>query len=318
MWWQITAVIVLLAAFALLVWSLGWSRPRGRLRCPKCWYRMEGIEPTDDGWRCPECGKLAKRERKLKKTRRRWGIATLASVMLAGSWVLWMQPVRVKHGWWAIAPTWLLLEIFPVVAVERHHGATPALHAEMNRRFGPLIVQGRGLDDARSRGDQFALIDAISNGTLLCEPGDKRWMRTFYHSRYQSQRAHRQDRNDWNSDVVGFGFPRSADQELQVALDEMIDALPVLRPRIRNRWPRSETLTIDDRIDYSNRRFPRNVGTLAKLKISDSAGSIVHVDTRENQYPGSTYIESDVLDDLALGPIQITGEVSLVIREYQL
>jgi hypothetical protein len=45
------------AGMVLLAWALFWDRSRGRRRCPKCWYNMEGVP----GLRCPECGREAHR-----------------------------------------------------------------------------------------------------------------------------------------------------------------------------------------------------------------------------------------------------------------
>jgi len=66
---------------AWLVWTLLWDRARGRRRCAKCWYDMSAVA----GLECPECGRVAKRERGLRRTRRRWLHAALAiPVLLAG------------------------------------------------------------------------------------------------------------------------------------------------------------------------------------------------------------------------------------------
>jgi len=60
---------LLLFASMLLVWALIGDRPRGRLRCPRCWYDMAATHDP----RCPECGKAIKSPKHLRKARRwRW------------------------------------------------------------------------------------------------------------------------------------------------------------------------------------------------------------------------------------------------------
>jgi hypothetical protein len=55
---------------AIAGWGLCSDRSRGRARCPRCWYSMEGAATL----RCPECGHDARVERRLYKTRRQRGM----------------------------------------------------------------------------------------------------------------------------------------------------------------------------------------------------------------------------------------------------
>ncbi|MCC6909836.1 MAG: hypothetical protein IT430_18015 [Phycisphaerales bacterium] len=59
--------IGLAACLVALGWALFWNRHRGRLRCPKCWYDMLAAA----GRTCPECGRMVKRDRDWRRTRRR-------------------------------------------------------------------------------------------------------------------------------------------------------------------------------------------------------------------------------------------------------
>ena len=115
------AVLLGLAAIGVLCWAwwgeaiglaaLGrafWRVPR---RCPKCRYDMSGAgEASQAGLRCPECGRVARTERELRKRRRRPFLACLCLLVLAacvfqvgwrrwgnGRWIL-LQPVD-----WVIA-----------------------------------------------------------------------------------------------------------------------------------------------------------------------------------------------------------------------
>ena len=68
--WVLNGVgaIALIVGGIVVLWALFADRARGRKRCPKCWYDLSASpEP-----RCSECGFVARTERKLRKTRRRW------------------------------------------------------------------------------------------------------------------------------------------------------------------------------------------------------------------------------------------------------
>ncbi len=91
-YWLVAGIVALAGVW--LLWAGLWrDRSRGRLRCPKCWYRLDGTADlnTEDtstfkAVACPECGRKCKRPRQLLKTRRRWFIATLGVLLLTLSW----------------------------------------------------------------------------------------------------------------------------------------------------------------------------------------------------------------------------------------
>ena len=78
----------LLALAGFLVFAAWWAlfsdRPRGRRRCPQCWYELT----HNPGMTCPECGFVARSERELHRRRRRtWAgiLAMLGCVMVGGA-----------------------------------------------------------------------------------------------------------------------------------------------------------------------------------------------------------------------------------------
>lgn len=89
----------------LACWALLSDRAKGRKRCPRCWYNMQGAESL----RCPECGHTAKRERKLRKTRRRWRWACFAVLLLLGSFSLEVAPIFRSSDWREKSSTTLLV-----------------------------------------------------------------------------------------------------------------------------------------------------------------------------------------------------------------
>lgn len=75
-WCVVSIGAVLLAA------ALFKDRSRGRRRCPRCWYDMGGVPSLT----CPECGRDAKVERRLFRTRRRWRRAVIAALVVLAGW----------------------------------------------------------------------------------------------------------------------------------------------------------------------------------------------------------------------------------------
>ncbi len=107
-WWG-TAIGLGVLGMGLLGWALLWDRSRGRLRCPRCWYRMEGAPEGEAGPRCPECGRTIGRARALRRTRRRWRWAVVSCLLLVGAEVSWVTPRGLRDGWLSVVPTTALL-----------------------------------------------------------------------------------------------------------------------------------------------------------------------------------------------------------------
>jgi hypothetical protein len=106
--WAIGALAGL-CGLALLLWSLFADRPRGRRRCPKCWYDLT----ASPGLTCSECGHVAHHERSLRSIRRRWRWAIAALPLIAGGYLVSVTP-RIGatwrwHGWRGAIPTTALL-----------------------------------------------------------------------------------------------------------------------------------------------------------------------------------------------------------------
>ena len=108
LWWIGGAALGSLGLW-LLYWSLLRDRSKGRRRCPKCWYNMSGT----DSMTCSECGRTAKREKKLYKTHRRWRwafAAILTGVLAGGSAV---TPKVQRDGWISTMPSIVLIGALP-------------------------------------------------------------------------------------------------------------------------------------------------------------------------------------------------------------
>ena len=114
---------LLVVGAGVMLWALFWDRARGRLRCPKCWYRLEGLVqvPRDDAQSvtCPECGG-ATRANDFARIRRRWWWAAFGMVIaLLGPRATLYGTPGMEGGKWII-PTCVLALI-----VDDIHGDSP-------------------------------------------------------------------------------------------------------------------------------------------------------------------------------------------------
>jgi hypothetical protein len=96
----------LILAAIVVVWLVrtrAIDRSRGRRRCPRCWYGMEGVPSLT----CPECGRAARDERRLFRTRWRKRRLALGAMGLLVSAGVFLQPEYRAFNW-AGAPRWLV------------------------------------------------------------------------------------------------------------------------------------------------------------------------------------------------------------------
>jgi hypothetical protein len=114
----------LVAGLALLAWTVRGDPPRGRRRCPICWYDMSGDRLT-----CPECGRTATREAALFRTRRRWRRAMLALLLLALVPAVFYGD-RFRTSGWAAMPRTLVLLSLPLGDLRQTATGTTAADIE--------------------------------------------------------------------------------------------------------------------------------------------------------------------------------------------
>jgi hypothetical protein len=115
--WWLAGGSIAVAAAALLAWALFWDQAKGRRRCPKCWYGMDGVP----GLACPECGRTARGEPDFHHARRRWTHGAFAIALLCVAWSTALVGTPGRESGWAYVPTVALL-----AAGSEFDHATPA------------------------------------------------------------------------------------------------------------------------------------------------------------------------------------------------
>jgi len=90
----------------VLVWAIIGDRPRGRVRCPKCWYDMSDAA----GLQCPECGRTAKSARQFKRSRRaRWAFVVAIGMFGLSGYGFSVHRRVAETDWFAAVPSWVLM-----------------------------------------------------------------------------------------------------------------------------------------------------------------------------------------------------------------
>ncbi len=152
------------AGLWLILWALFWDSPRGRLRCPKCWYDMR----ESPSLTCSECGHTVARARKLRKTRRRWRWGLIALPLFAAAIAAGLTPQVKREGWASLVPTTVLILYLPHMKGDWD----PAAH-QLLQRSGQPFGSNTGWSDWQWR----LLAHVCLMGDSERPPGSKAWYR---------------------------------------------------------------------------------------------------------------------------------------------
>lgn len=211
---------LVLFSLMLLIWAVIGDRSRGRLRCPRCWYDMEGIDTPQ----CPECGRAINSPRQLRRARRaKWpfglvvfflGIAVYGftradlvedtdELALIPTWFLML-------GWERLPENWILYENSPY-------------YATLDARLGESwrVEDHDWMSDRRKR--RFGL--RLCKG-LLGTP-QQRWdpRRMALISELSDQLLYREDMNNPEADATWLGSPVDSDALLRLCAEEIMHAI---------------------------------------------------------------------------------------------
>lgn len=141
--WYLGAGVLGIGALWLFVWAWWGDRSRGRVRCGRCWYSMEGLLSGEGSPlpACPECGWVGKRSGQFYKSRRRWGCVVLALLVAVGAVASGLTPKVRRDGVWSVTPTWVMWSIL----------ATPYRSVPFEDELAERITAGAGADSAVAR-----------------------------------------------------------------------------------------------------------------------------------------------------------------------
>lgn len=226
--WVIAAWVFGVAGVGLLLWAALWDRSRGRDRCRRCWYALEGAA---GGGRlpvtCPECGRVHRSARSLRRTRRRWGWAVVALLLIVVSYHGFERRRAVaSRGWMAGVPLPLL--VLPTawmsekpgsvwagdpnaasgfefaVAAElaargpRYGRVARAMLVEIGKRSSAEVITDR----TTIKGAVFRTVFARLYGERVLSPSQGRWARSVVWAGFDT-------RNAWNPDAAVHGRLRA-------------------------------------------------------------------------------------------------------------
>ncbi|MCI0363904.1 MAG: HEAT repeat domain-containing protein [Phycisphaerales bacterium] len=281
----------------LALWALFVDRSRAKRRCSKCWYDMSATA----GLQCPECGRVAKRESKLYKTRRNWRWVMAGFMVILAASFLTVQPRVQRDGWTSLMPTTLL-----VLGVYMHDNQWAFDGLEKRTSYEHPDFQGSWLVSAENLWDWQLRLLGSHCVTLIesNEPPSKRrvafnWLVHVMSARRKDDDVHRRMwgtllslLNDTDSQLREWAAIYSADPlDPQASIDRLLPLLGDPDVRIR----RAGVTGMRVLGQYSDAPLPHLVVALAhadwevRSLAASAIGSMIRRETATE----------DVLDSLA-------------------
>ena len=139
--WMLTGAGIAVVGMGIAVAGLTLDPAYGRRRCAGCWY--EFIMLASDAT-CPECGRKAKGERDLLRTRGSRGMVWLGAVMMLAAYAPIAFANAKTMGWRGVIPTTVLIagyEWLPDALIEPRGAAGAVATGTLVERMG---MTGRG------------------------------------------------------------------------------------------------------------------------------------------------------------------------------
>ena len=211
---------LVLFSLMLLIWAIIGDRSRGRLRCPRCWYDMEGIDTPQ----CPECGRTIKSPKQLRKARRaKWPFGLVACFLGIAVYGFSRAELVDDTDELALIPTWFLMLGWEHLPEDWILFENSPYYATLDARLGEdwLDSVHDWVSDLRKR--RFGL--RLCKG-LLGSP-EERWdpRRMSLISEISEQLIYREDPEHPEAAPVWLGSPVDSDALMRICASEIMHAI---------------------------------------------------------------------------------------------
>ncbi len=228
--WSIAIVFALVAG--VLAWlAIFGDKPRGKARCPKCWYELGRLDsPPALPVTCPECGTKVQALGQL--TRRRFGPWTmLAACFIAGvAWLGWKLPEVDERGWLWLLPNRVVFELLPVTGYRGEIGD------ELQRRLGKSPWPSASIQQTLTDDDVAAFVRRASRGNIFARPTELGW-RLSYGDALRDVLGSPLILNSFEMELLDGPLDTARKGGLVEAFDLATTIPPLVSVRHRDRWP---------------------------------------------------------------------------------
>lgn len=298
-------IVLSLAAIALAWLALFGDTPRGKARCPRCWYELGTLDsPPALPVTCPECGKRVERPRQL--SRRRFGRWTmLAAWFLAGvAWIGWKLPEIDERGWLWLVPDRVVIELLPTT------GYRGTLGDELQRRLGKAPWPNASVEQTLTNDDVAAFIRRASRGNIFARPTELGW-RLSYGDAILDVWGSDRILNSFKSELLDGPLDTARKGGLVEAFDLATTIPPLVSVRHRDHWPDDSPRPYKIAFDIAH-WWPISSDISAKVEWT------ARNERGESSRGDGLYKEGEAILDVRLsGDITIEGMLTLSITRLK-
>lgn len=298
-------IVFSLAAMALAWLAIFGDKPRGKARCPRCWYELGRLDsPPALPVTCPECGKKVHAPRQLRRRRiKRWPV--LAAIPLAiTAWIGWKLPEIDERGWLWLLPNRVVFELLPVTGYRGEIGD------ELQRRLGKSPWPSASIQQTLTDDDVAAFIRRASRGNIFARPTELGW-RLSYGDAILDVWGSDRILNSFKMELLDGPLDTARKGGLVEAFDLATTIPPLISVRHRDRWP-----------DDSPRPYKIAFDIAHWWPISSDISATVEWTARnergETSRGDGLYKEGEAILDVRLsGDITIDGMLTLSITRLK-
>lgn len=298
-------IVFSLAAMALAWLAIFGDKPRGKARCPRCWYELGTLDsPPALPVTCPECGKKVHAPRQLRRRRiKRWPV--LAAIPLAiTAWIGWKLPEIDERGWLWLLPNRVVFELLPVTGYRGEIGD------ELQRRLGKSPWLSASIQQTLTDDDVAAFIRRASRGNIFARPTELGW-RLSYGDALRDVLGSPLILNSFEMELLDGPLDTARKGGLVEAFDLATTIPPLVSVRHRDRWP-----------DDSPRPYKIAFDIAHWWPISSDISATVEWSARNERGESSRgdglYKEGEAILDVRLsGDITIDGMLTLSITRLK-